>query len=299
MACNVSHVLAGSVRRALEETGALETVSNARTSDGRTYPSRRTPEVAPADTEAGPEDEADEPTIDPAEQFYSGDPEDADPITDEDWELSPDEKAGQERTKQRAKLRDTVAGQRRERREATAYANGRDPHAKRIDAATGQLIRGLHERQKEHPSPYFEVIGDLLEQLATAWKHCKEDASETDSLEDARRPFNSLIRELGLIKTRAEQLANGDPKAAAWLVGHRLSEFTGRIVSAQNTLKAARPHAECPRCKGGGCKTCQGSGFVNWSTLQAAPTDADMAAASNGRRAPEPSPVIRDGGIEI
>lgn len=41
LACNVSHELAGRVRKGLESDGALSTVDNARAADGRTYPSRR------------------------------------------------------------------------------------------------------------------------------------------------------------------------------------------------------------------------------------------------------------------
>lgn len=217
---------------------------------------------------------------DPARQFYEGDPTDAEPIADDDWEEAEQEEADAEPAppfddsriiKQIGPLARLLDDR------AAAYGRSQSPGHSRCLEKVNELISAFHEWQAES-------AGD----------------AESSSLNEAAAPFVSMIRELGMIKSRAERLAESRPKDAAWFAGYQLDDFKRRITNAQGTLNVSKPVAVCIRCHGEGCRACRNSGFVNQSTLDASPTTADVEAVAARNRKPEPvARVIRDGGLEI
>jgi ParB-like chromosome segregation protein Spo0J len=127
-------------------------------------------------------------------------------------------------------------------------------------AAQGKaaVAKAAKEEPKAQPGPAVDRLGRPL----------PEDKPKIIQA-FANDPVFPFMQELSNIKGRVRDAATGKQ----W-TGFNLSKFNADIDNARATLKAIRPYALCPYCRdGGGCKACNGRGWVGEWTYNAAPKE--------------------------
>jgi ParB-like chromosome segregation protein Spo0J len=93
-----------------------------------------------------------------------------------------------------------------------------------------------------------EAIGKAAEGTQTKWEMAKETAGK----------IQVLINRLGDLLREAEDLQEE-------YGGYRIktNELKAHIKSAQECLRVSKPAKECPKCVGGDCQRCGGSGWLS------------------------------------
>ena len=123
-----------------------------------------------------------------------------------------------------------------------------------------KIAAGMDEAPPDEPPPVTDSVGEHIpDNLVPVFQRVGE--------------ITKLMYEISKIKSKVLKAAAA--KDGIW--GRlNVGEFTSRADSLRDALKAVKPHAVCPYCKGGekggakNCDACDGQGWVDVFTYQMA-----------------------------